>query len=449
MVRVYRKDLVGFYEVSEERARELEAVGYTRNKAEADAGRNDPGGTLYMGYKDTPTQTNTPTTTNTTPTTTTTTQKKNTTESSNVGLTQIRLKTGSYADVDSALVDAYIRGDYGDVYKDAVRTSDLPEFQDTGKTVTRYNEDKTVTYADNTTEEAYKAVNYYQPSGSTTASTTTTDSGDTSVSLDYDYGTCVALARGMYGFMPESIIEEFAKAWSKSGDANIAIAMTRQTKEWRDEFKYLEREDGSLIMSELNAVATIATYKQTLGEVGITNFNDFENQFKELIAGEVSGEEFQTRIDAVYAGVKDQIPQVESIFREQYGLTMNEGTIFAALINPDVQDKVLMGDISTAQIAGEARAAGFTDTFGSFEALRKAGLTQTQARSLYQGAGNILASADRLGMSLDLDTLESAAVGDAQSQRRLSRLGGAMESASSAVIGAQRNRGRITGLIEE
>ena len=81
MVRVYRKDLVGFYEVSEERARELEAVGYTRNKAEADAGRNDPGGTLYMGYKDTPTQTNTPTTTNTTPTTTTTPQKKNTTES--------------------------------------------------------------------------------------------------------------------------------------------------------------------------------------------------------------------------------------------------------------------------------------------------------------------------------------------------------------------------------
>ena len=62
---------------------------------------------------------------------------------------------------------------------------------------------------------------------------------------------------------------------------------------------------------------------------------------------------------------------------------------------------------------------------------------------------NILASADRLGMSLDLDTLESAAVGDAESQRRISRLGGAMESASSAVIGAQRNRGRITGLIEE
>ena len=129
MVKVYRKDLVGFYEVSEARARELEKVGYTRNKAEADAGRNDPGGTIYMGYKDTPTET----------TTTTTTEKKNTTESSNVGLTQIRLKTGSYADVDSALVDAYIRGDYGDVYKDAIRKSDLPEFQDTGKTVTRYN----------------------------------------------------------------------------------------------------------------------------------------------------------------------------------------------------------------------------------------------------------------------------------------------------------------------
>ena len=31
MVRVYRSDLEGFYEVSEERAKELEQVGYSRN----------------------------------------------------------------------------------------------------------------------------------------------------------------------------------------------------------------------------------------------------------------------------------------------------------------------------------------------------------------------------------------------------------------------------------
>lgn len=57
MVRVYRKDLgfgqgtdgQNYYEVSEERARELEAVGYKRNPAEADVGRADPGGSIFTG----------------------------------------------------------------------------------------------------------------------------------------------------------------------------------------------------------------------------------------------------------------------------------------------------------------------------------------------------------------------------------------------------------------
>lgn len=61
MVRVYRKDLgfgegtdgQNYYEVSEERAKELAAVGYTTNPQEANVGRADPGGSIYTGV-DTP-----------------------------------------------------------------------------------------------------------------------------------------------------------------------------------------------------------------------------------------------------------------------------------------------------------------------------------------------------------------------------------------------------------
>ena len=57
MVRVYRKDLgfgqgtdgQNYYEVSEERAKELEAVGYTTIENEANIGRSDPGGSIYTG----------------------------------------------------------------------------------------------------------------------------------------------------------------------------------------------------------------------------------------------------------------------------------------------------------------------------------------------------------------------------------------------------------------
>jgi hypothetical protein len=368
-------------------------------------------------------------------------------------LVQIRLPGGSYADVDATLVDAYIRGDFGDVYKGSIRTSDLPEFQG-DKVVERYNEDKTVTYDDGSQEEAYKAVNYYTPPGNAEVKITNNsgddgDNGESSVGIEYDFGTGLALARGMYGFMPESIIEEFAKAWTKSGDASIAIAMTRETSQWQKEFGYLLRDDGSLIMSEINAVATIATYKQTLGEIGINDFSNFEDQFKELVAGEVSGEEFQSRIDTVYAGVINQIPEVEALFRDRYNIALDAPTIFGALINPDIQDKVLAGDISTLQIAGQAKAAGFTDTFASFEALRKAGLTQNQAKDLYQSAGQVLGQADRLGMDLNIDTLESAAIGDTKAQETLARLSGAVATESSAVLGSVKNQGRITGLLEE
>ena len=439
MVRVYRKDLVGFYEVSEARARELEKVGYTRNKAEADAGRNDPGGTTYMGVDDTPTKT-------TTTTKTTKTEKKNTTESSNTGLTQIRLKSGSYSDVDSTLVDAYIRGDYGDIYKGAVKTSDLPEFQDTGKTVTRYNEDNTVTYSDNTTEEASKALNYNQSSSSstTTSSTTTNESSST----DSGYDEAKNYATALYSYLPQNVLNEFITNYINTGDPEVSIGLTRKSQPWLDNFSYLLNDDGTLAMDELTALSTINTYKQTLKEVGIDDFTDFEDEFKEMVTS-VSGAEFQERIDTVYAGVVDQIPEVMEIYSNMLGITADAPTVFAALINPKIEDKFLRGQIATVQIGAQSKKAGFGFSYDKFDMLRKAGLTENQAKNLYQGAGNVLASADRLGMSLDLDTLESAAVGDAASQRRLSRLGGAVESASSAVIGAQRNKAGITGLIEE
>ena len=93
-------------------------------------------------------------------------------------------------------------------------------------------------------------------------------------------------------------------------------------------------------MSEVEAMATIATYKETLREVGITNTEDFKKQFEELITGEVSGAEFQQRIDIVHEGVIDNIPQVETLFRTQYGIDTDAPTIFAALINPEINDKL-------------------------------------------------------------------------------------------------------------
>jgi len=78
------------------------------------------------------------------------------------------------------------------------------------------------------------------------------------------YSAGASLASTLYNFLPDAVIDEFAKQWVKSGDADIAIKATRQTKPWKDNFGKLMREDGTLIMDELSFMSVKASYKQHL-----------------------------------------------------------------------------------------------------------------------------------------------------------------------------------------
>lgn len=335
MVRVYRSDLgfgqgtdgQNYYEVSPERALELEAAGYSTNPNDADAGRSAPGGSIYTG-------------------------------------------------TDTA--DAYAES-----------------------------------------------------------------SGGTSTS---GYQKGLEKANALYSFLPPALLDTFAQSWAKYGDANIAMGAVRKSSVWKQEFGYLQRADGTLIMSEIDALATKATYKSTLAEVGITDFKEFEKQFEQLIATEVSGLEFQQRIDTVYSGVVNQIPEVEKLFRDKYGITLDQPTIFGALINPDIQDKVLTGDIQTLQLQAEASSRGFSTTFSRFDELRKLGLTQQSASSLYESAGDIMQSAKGVGRTLNIKTLEQAAIGDIESKKQIEKSAREAMSESSFIAGSRKKGDRITGL---
>jgi hypothetical protein len=254
--------------------------------------------------------------------------------------------------------------------------------------------------------------------------------------------------QALFPFFPKSVQSEFAESWVKYGDQEIALTATRNSNAWKEEFGYLKRDDGSLIMSEIEAMSTKATYKESLAEVGIADFSDFEDKFNELIKGEVSAIEFQDRIDRVYAAVKNNIPQVEQLFRERYNIPIDAPTIFGALINPDIQDKVLAGDIKTLGIAGEAGKAGFTRTFTQFETLRKAGITQQQARQLYGQAEDVLGMGVQTGRDIDISTIEEAAMGSAQAEQEIQLLAAESRGMSSAKVGAAKKDRKVTGLIE-
>jgi hypothetical protein len=121
------------------------------------------------------------------------------------------------------------------------------------------------------------------------------------------------------------------------------------------------------------------------------------------------------------------------------------------LVDPDISDKVLRGDIQTLQLQAQASIRGFTQSFTRFEELRKAGLTVDAARQLYETAQPTIELAESIGRELDVSTLEEAALGDVASQRRLTRIQAEIQSEiGGADLGAARARtGEIVGLVEE
>lgn len=255
-------------------------------------------------------------------------------------------------------------------------------------------------------------------------------------------------AQALYSYLPSSVLDEFINNYINTGDADISIGLTRKSQPWLDNFSHLLNDDGTLAMDELTSLSTINTYKQTLKEVGIDDFTDFDDEFKEMVTS-VSGAEFQERIDTVYAGVVDQIPEVMEIYSNMLGITADAPTVFAALINPKIEDKFLRGQIATVQIGAQSKKAGFGFSYDRFDALRKQGLTAQKAQQLYGTAGGMMSQAQSIGRDLSIETLEQATLGDTAATNRLSRISAELQSQQGLTLGAAKKGDEVLGLIAD
>jgi len=342
-----------------------------------------------------------------------------------MALVQMRTSSGSYSMVDAALVKEYEEQGW-------TLTSNLKEFEGMG--VVSYNNGK-VTLEDGTEVQ-------FAPTSTTTDTSTTTST--------YDYQTGLSMAQATYSFFSDDLLDIYAKAWAKTGNATAALGILRQSKEWERDFGYLRRDDGSLVMSEIDAIGNIYSYEQTLAEYGITDTSNFTKQFKDLVSSGVAPREFQDRIDLVYNLVVDEIPKVRELFARNYGIEATDEAIFGALINKDVEDGLLNNEITTLRIEAEAASRGFNTTFAKFQGLRQRGLTAERAATLYESAADIMQAAKTVGRELDLSTLEEAALGDIQATKRIARTQADIAAELGGVtFGAAKKGKQITGLIAD
>ena len=273
--------------------------------------------------------------------------------------------------------------------------------------------------------------------------------------------TYAELAQSLYPNMPPDILELFANEWARTGDPQVAIAEVRRSPAYEIAFPGNKRPDGTVKFDEVTYTGLKESYIGTLQEYGIprnTSVDLLTDRFTGLIEGEVSAREFAQRVDAVYQGIQENIPEVTEFYRENFGLELTPEAIFVGALDPTVGEEIVAGRITTAQIGGEAARAGFQISGDFAQRLQRAGISQAQARQLFTTAQAELPRLQELqtrgGVTdpeqFTLEQFTEAAVFQSPEEiEEIRRLEREEESRFAPVGGAARRGRRVTGLVEE
>jgi len=273
--------------------------------------------------------------------------------------------------------------------------------------------------------------------------------------------TYAELAQSLYPNMPPDILSIFASEWARTGDPQVAIAEVRRNPAYEIAFPGNKRPDGTVKFDEVTYTGLKESYIGTLQEYGIprnTSVDLLTDRFTGLIEGEVSAREFAQRVDAVYQGIQENIPEVTTFYRENFGLELTPEAIFVGALDPTVGEEIVAGRITTAQIGGEAARAGFQISGDFAQRLQRAGISQAQARQLFTTAQAELPRLQELqargGVTdpeqFTLEQFTEAAVFQSPEEiEEIRRLEREEESRFAPVGGAARRGRRVTGLVEE
>ena len=251
-----------------------------------------------------------------------------------------------------------------------------------------------------------------------------------------------------YPYFPDDVLDEYAKNWVESGDDAVALAKTEASSVFKAAFPGIRREDGTMRYTVGEYLGVKEDMRVQVAEYGL-NPEIFETQFNQLIEGDVSPAELARRLQVVQSEIGSNIPAVQQAFAAQFGVPISAEAILAAVVSPEIEEGLLQGTITAAQVQGEAIAAGFMTTFARSRALARAGLTQQQAAQTYQFGRQAKELAARAGREFILADVEEAAIGDTMAARRIQNIISEVESQSSVQLGAARTQlGAVSGLTE-
>lgn len=138
--------------------------------------------------------------------------------------------------------------------------------------------------------------------------------------------------------------------------------------------------NGLAELSPADYISLEDNYRLVLRSNGLpTEFYDSPDDFRQLIEGDVSPQEFQSRIADGYRAVADADPEVKAQMQRLYGVT--DGELAAYFIDPQRTLPILTRQARAAQIAARAsEQAGIQLTGALAEQIAARGITEQQAQ---------------------------------------------------------------------
>lgn len=172
-------------------------------------------------------------------------------------------------------------------------------------------------------------------------------------------------------------------------------------------------------------------YRQTMQANGLpAGFYDQTDDFSNLIAGDVSPAELQSRITEGFNAVAQADPAVKQSFAKMYGV--GEAELAAYFLDPEKSAPLLRERARAAQIAGRAQEqAGIELAVGTAENLAKRGITGEQAMAGFSDMAKLgelnttfkgeqeISTEQKIGATFGYDPQAQAAI----DKRRRERIG--------------------------
>lgn len=237
--------------------------------------------------------------------------------------------------------------------------------------------------------------------------------------------------KAMFPHWPKQLLDEYRQQWVATGDADQALALVRQGKNYDQFYPGNRRSDGTLRFSEGEYYATVVGYRNTLRSYGLDP-TEFEARglFAKAIEGELSVNEVARRTSAVYTSLEADIPQMRQWYARNYDINLSDQAIFASALDSSIGEDLLAQRLTSAQIGGLAASFGFQRDYRQVSKLAGAGLDRDEAKQLYGRAqaelGNLNALAgrwDRYDRNVDIGEFEDAmASGSVKTQQRFEGL---------------------------